>query len=67
MEILCLHGPIYRVLVKCVSLFSKQSTQILRNDFIICLIISLTTIFICIMIHTFYNIKIRKYIAKILS
>lgn len=61
--ILCIHGPIYRVLVKLFSLIFRISTQIVRQNLILVLIVTVVDLLIC-----YYTYKILiKYFPFVLG
>ncbi len=49
--ILCVHGPIYRVLIKIFSIIANQNMGLIRTNFIYCSIIVLVTLIICDIIY----------------
>lgn len=54
--ILCVHGPVYRVLIKLVSMMIHISMDALRADFILSMLILIITMAICCLI---YKILVR--------
>lgn len=54
--ILCIHGPVYRIVVKSVSITLHMGTDTVREDFLLALIVVAVTMFIC---SVAYEIVIR--------
>ena len=53
--VLCVHGPIYRILIKLFSIMLKESTESVRSNlFFSCIIVALT-LFICILFFFFFD------------
>jgi len=50
--ILCVHGPIYRVLIKIFSIIANQNMDLIRTNFIYCSIIVLITLIICYAVYS---------------
>lgn len=53
--ILCIHGPIYRILIKICSIVVKRSTDIVRQNILYALIITFVDIAICYCIYKFLD------------
>lgn len=53
--ILCFHGPVYRIIVKIVSLMIHSSTDEVRMSFILVLIVVCSTLFICATVYEIIN------------
>lgn len=51
--ILCIHGPIYRILIKVFSIIVKNSTDVIRQNIIYALIITFVDIAICYYVYKF--------------
>ena len=47
LTVLCIHGPVYRVVVKVVSIFLHMSTEAVRENFVLAMIVVIITMFIC--------------------
>lgn len=45
--VLCVHGPVYRVLIKCFSVLFKQSSELVRSNLFLALMITVCTLAIC--------------------
>lgn len=54
--ILCIHGSVYRIVVKSVSITLHMGTDTVREDFLLALIVVAVTMFIC---SVAYEIVIR--------
>ena len=53
--ILCIHGPIYRILVAVVSMLLKISTNAVRENLILTMIITAFTLCLCAITHNTLN------------
>ena len=62
--ILCIHGPIYRALVKITSLFIEKSTETIREDLFLVILISTLTLVNCSLIYEFVKNKAPWMIGK---
>ena len=51
--ILCIHGPIYRILIKVFSIIVKSSTDAVRQNIICALVITFVDIAICYYVYKF--------------
>ena len=51
--ILCIHGPIYRILIKVFSIIVKSSTDAVRQNIIYALVITFVDIAICYYVYKF--------------
>lgn len=49
--VLCVHGPLYRIIIKICSIITKTEVDILRGNFIIAMVITIVTIAICYIIY----------------
>lgn len=47
MVVLCIHGPVYRVIVKILSLPLGMDTDAVRENFILSMIVVVITLVIC--------------------
>lgn len=65
LTILIIHGPIYRVLIKLLSIIIKQSNEIIRDNVFICITISIIDIIICYFIHRILEKYLPFTIGKI--
>lgn len=45
--VLCVHGPVYRVLIKCFSVLFNQSSELVRSNLFLALMITACTLAIC--------------------
>lgn len=54
--VLCIHGPVYRILVKIVSIPLRMSTDAVRVNFLLAMIVVAVTMLIC---SIAYEIVIR--------
>lgn len=45
--ILCIHGPIYRIVVKLISVLVHMSTDALRNNFVLVIVVVVITMVVC--------------------
>ena len=45
--VLCIHGPVYRVVVKIVSIPLHMSTDAVRENFLLAMIVVAVTMFVC--------------------
>lgn len=51
--ILCLHGPIYRVIIKFFATISKVTTEVYRSEFLGATISTVVTLIVCVIIYRF--------------
>lgn len=49
--ILCVHGPVYRVIVKLVSLIARMSTNAVRENFILVMPVVVLTLLVCAAVY----------------
>ena len=54
--VLCIHGPVYRIVVKIISIPLHMSTEAVRESFLLAMIVVTVTMFIC---SVTYEIVIR--------
>lgn len=54
--VLCIHGPVYRIVVKIISIPLHMSTEAVRENFLLAMIVVAVTMFIC---SVTYEIVIR--------
>ena len=45
--VLCVHGPVYRVLIKCFSVLVNQSSELVRSNPFLALMITMCTLVVC--------------------
>lgn len=45
--VLCIHGPVYRIVVKIVSIPLHKGTDAVREDFLLAMIVVVATMIIC--------------------
>jgi fucose 4-O-acetylase-like acetyltransferase len=53
--ILCIHGPIYRILIKLTSMLFGTDTSLLRMNAVICLCITAATLAICCVFYKLFE------------
>lgn len=51
LTILCIHGPIYRVLLKVISVIINKDTEIIRSNLLLVLVVTSITIIICTIVN----------------
>lgn len=56
LTILCVHGPVYRIIIKVISIILNTNTNTVRENIFLVMIIVIITLIIC----TFINILISK-------
>ena len=54
--VLCIHGPVYRIVVKVVSISSHMGTDAVRENFLLAMVVVAVTMIIC---SVFYEIVIK--------
>ena len=48
---LCVHGPVYRILIKLLSMLMKTDTLSVRASFLLCCLVLITTLLICMLLY----------------
>ena len=53
--VLCTHGPVYRILIKVISLPLRMSTDAVRGNLILALMVTTLTLFTCSVVYQIIN------------
>lgn len=53
--VLCIHGPIYRILIKVVAVFLKTNTEVVRSQFILVILVTSITLGISAILYEILN------------
>ena len=51
MVILCVHGPVYRIVIKVISILLNCSTETMRNKFFLSMLVVIITLMFCSVIY----------------
>ena len=49
--VLCIHGPVYRIVVKILSILLRMETDAVRGNFLLAMIVVVATMLICSVVY----------------